>query len=172
MSHIERSLIIFKPHAVARGIVGEIITRFERVGLKIVGTKMLQPDYDKYFHHYETIGTMVSRHGQKIFDTTLEMMNEGPVIALVLEGVEAVAVIRKMVGSTEPKSSAPGTIRGDYSHLSYGHADANEIGLPNILHASGNLEEAQKEIAHWFSDSELFNYEAAHEKSTQPKKNK
>ena len=105
----EKTLIIFKPDAVQRGIVGEILARFEKVGLKIVGAKMLRPDYDHYYHHYENIGKMVSRRGQKAFDVTLEMMNAGPVIAFVLEGVEAVSLVRKMVGATEPKSALPGT---------------------------------------------------------------
>lgn len=166
----EKTLIIFKPDAVQRGIVGEILTRFEKVGLKIVGTKMIKPDYDHYFHHYENIGKMVSRRGQKTFDVTLEMMNEGPVIAFVLEGVEAVALVRKMVGTTESKSALPGTIRGDYSHMSFAYADANEVGLPNLIHASGDPTEAAAEIAHWFSENELFEYEAAHEKFTQKKK--
>jgi nucleoside diphosphate kinase len=108
MAMLERSLIVFKPDSVQRGIIGEVITRFEKAGLKIVGAKMLQPSYDHYYHHYENIGKMVSRRGQKVFDVTLEMMNEGPVIAFVLEGVEAVALVRKMVGSTEPKSALPG----------------------------------------------------------------
>jgi len=164
---IERSLIVFKPDAVQRGIVGEILSRFEKIGLKIVGTKMLQPSYEHYFHHYENIGKMISRRGQKTFDVTLSMMNEGPVIAFVLEGVEAVSLIRKMVGTTEPKSAAPGTIRGDYSHMSFAHADANEIGVPNIIHASGDVEEAKLEIAHWFSETELFSYSTVHEKFTQ-----
>jgi len=98
------------------------------------------------------------------------MMNEGPVIAFVLEGVEAVSLIRKMVGTTEPKSAAPGTIRGDYSHMSFAHADANEIGVPNIIHASGDVEEAKLEIAHWFSETELFSYSTVHEKFTQAQK--
>ena len=167
---IERSLIVFKPDAVQRGIVGEILYRFEKIGLKIVGTKMLQPSYEHYFHHYENIGKMISRRGQKTFDVTLSMMNEGPVIAFVLEGVEAVSLIRKMVGTTEPKSAAPGTIRGDYSHMSFAHADANEIGVPNIIHASGDVEEAKLEIAHWFSETELFSYSTVHEKFTQAQK--
>ncbi len=170
MDTIERSLIVFKPDAVQRGIVGEILSRFEKTGLKIVGAKMLQPSYDHYFHHYEKIGKMISRRGQKAFDVTLSMMNEGPVIAFVLEGVEAIALIRKMVGVTEPKSALPGTIRGDYSHMSFGHADLNEVGIPNILHASGDKEEAAQEIAHWFSETELFTYTTAHEKFTQTKK--
>lgn len=166
----ERTLIVFKPDAVQRGIVGEILTRFEKVGLKIVGSKMLKPDYAHYHKHYEEIGKVISRRGQKVFDVTLKMMNEGPVIAFVLEGVESASLVRKMVGATEPKSALPGTVRGDYSHVSYAHADANEIGIPNILHASGDAAEAKLEIAHWFSENELFDYETIHEKFTQPRK--
>jgi nucleoside-diphosphate kinase len=166
----EKTLIIFKPDAVQRGIVGEILARFEKVGLKIVGSKMLSPDYDHYYHHYENIGKMVSRRGQKAFDVTLDMMNAGPVIAFVLEGVEAVSLVRKMVGATEPKSALPGTVRGDYAHMSFGHADANDVGIPNLMHASGDVEEAKAELAHWFSEGELFDYETVHEKFTQTKK--
>jgi nucleoside-diphosphate kinase len=169
---LERTLIIFKPDAVQRGIVGEILSRFEKSGLKIVGSKMLRPSYDHYYHHYENIGKMVSRRGQKAFDVTLSMMNEGPVIAFVLEGIEAVALVRKMVGATEPKSALPGTIRGDYAHMSFSHADENDVGIPNLIHASGDLEEAKIEISHWFSEAELYDYETAHEKFTQTKKNK
>jgi len=165
---MERTLVVFKPDAVKRGIVGEILTRFERVGLKVVGVKMLQPDYDHYYHHYETIGKMVTRRGKEIFDVTLEMMNEGPVIAMVLEGIEAVAVVRKMVGGTEPKAAQPGTIRGDYSHISFAHADAEGIATPNIIHASGDPEEAKQEIEHWFSEAELFSYQTVHEPYTLP----
>ena len=164
--NLERTLILFKPDALQRGLVGEILTRFERVGLRIVGTKMLAPDTDHYYKHYEEIGTLKTRAGDKIFDITLQMMSVGPVIAMVFEGVEAVALVRKMVGATEPKSSAPGTIRGDYSHMSYGYADNEEKGIPNLIHASGDSEEATKEIAHWFTDEELFDYQALHEKFT------
>lgn len=168
---MEQTLIILKPDALQRGIVGEIITRFERVGLKIIATKMLQPDYDHYYHHYEGISQMISRRGQDAFDVTLAMMQEGPVIAIVLEGVEAVEQVRKMVGTTEPKSAAPGTIRGDYAHVSFAHANSKNLGIANLIHASGDTEEAKKEIAHWFSDGELFTYSALHEKFTQPRKN-
>jgi nucleoside-diphosphate kinase len=165
----EQSLIIFKPDAVQRGIVGEILSRFERVGLKIIGMKMILPDRDHYFHHYETIGKIVSRRGQKTFDALLEMMSEGPVIAVVLEGIDAVSLIRKMVGATESKVALPGTIRGDYSHHSFAHLDRNNLAIPNVIHASGDVEEAKAEIAHWFSESELFDYETVHEKFTQRK---
>ncbi len=170
MAHLERTLIIFKPDAIQRGLVGEILTRFEKVGLKIVGSKMLKPDYDKFYHHYENIGKVISRRGQKVFDITLEMMSAGPVIAFVLEGIEAASLVRKMVGATEPKSALPGTIRGDYAHISYSHADINEVGIPNLIHASGDAEEAKLEVAHWFSENELFDYETTHEKFTQVKK--
>ncbi len=166
----EKTLIIFKPDAVQRGIVGEILSRFEKAGLKIVGTKMLKPDYNQFFHHYENIGKVISRRGQKVFDITLDMMASGPVIAMVLEGVEAVSLVRKMVGTTEPKSALPGTVRGDYSHMSFGYADKEEVGIPNLIHASGDSEEAKAEVAHWFSESELFEYETVHEKFTQTKK--
>lgn len=165
----EQTLIIFKPDTVQRGVVGEILSRFEKVGLKIVGMKMIRPDTDHYFHHYETIGKMVSRRGQKTFDATLLMMSEGPVIACVLEGVEAASLVRKMVGATEPKAALPGTIRGDYAHVSFAHADKQDLAVANIVHASGDAQEASEEIAHWFSQSELFAYESVHEKFTQRK---
>jgi len=169
---IERTLIVFKPDAVQRGIVGEILSRFERIGLKIVGVKMLQPGYDHFFYHYETIGQMITRRGKEKFDITLKMMSEGPVIAMVLEGIEAVSLVRKMVGTTEPKNAQPGTIRADYAHMSFSYADEQGIGIPNVIHASGNEDEAEKEISHWFSTSEIFSYETVHEKFTQGKNNK
>jgi nucleoside-diphosphate kinase len=164
--NLEQTLIVFKPDALQRGLVGEILTRFEKVGLRIVGTKMLAPDKAHYETHYESIGKLKTRAGDHIFDITLQMMNEGPVIAMVLEGVESVALVRKLVGSTEPKSSAPGTIRGDFSHMSYGYADTAAKGIPNLIHASGDPKEAEQEIHHWFSDDELYDYEALHEKFT------
>lgn len=166
---MQKTLIIFKPDAVMRGIVGEILSRFERVGLKIVGAKMLQPDYDHYFHHYEGIGTLKTRKGEEIFETQMREMQQGPVIAMVLEGVEAVEQVRKMVGPTEPKSAQPGTIRGDYAHMTYGHASAAERGVPNVLHASADTTEAEKEIAHWFKAEELVDYDNSHTHFTQPK---
>ena len=165
-SKIERTLVVFKPDAVQRGIVGEILTRFERVGLKIVGTKMLSPDREHYYTHYEEIGKMVTRRGEKAFDMALEFMTQGPVIAMVFEGVEAVELVRKLVGGTEPKTALPGTIRGDYSHMSFGYADEHNVGIPNLIHASGSIEEAKQEISHWFSDFEIYNYTSPREKFT------
>lgn len=166
MAEVEKTLVLFKPDAVQRGVVGEILTRFERVGLKIVGTKMIAPDRDHYYKHYEEIGKMVTRRGEETFNITLDLMLEGPVIAMVFEGVEAVALVRKLVGTTEPKSALPGTIRGDYSHMSFGFADTAKKGIPNLIHASGDPEEAEQEIGHWFSDEELFDYGVLNEKFT------
>ena len=163
---IQRSLILFKPDAVQRGIVGEILTRFERVGLKIIGTKMIFPSKEHYHKHYEGIGKMVTRRGEKAFDMALEFMTQGPVIAMVFEGVEAVELVRKLVGGTEPKTALPGTIRGDYSHMSFGYADEHNVGIPNLIHASGSIEEAKQEISHWFSDFEIYDYTSPREKFT------
>ena len=163
---IQRTLILFKPDAVQRGIVGEILTRFERVGLKIIGTKMIFPNKEHYYKHYEGIGKMVTRRGEKAFDMALEFMTQGPVIAMVFEGVEAVELVRKLVGGTEPKTALPGTIRGDYSHMSFGYADEHNVGIPNLIHASGSVEEAKQEIEHWFADHEIYDYHSPREKFT------
>ena len=169
---MERTLIILKPDAVKRGIAGEILTRFEKVGLKIVCIKMLAPDRDDFFHHYENISKMVSRRGQEAFDVTLEMMQEGPVIFAVLEGIKAVSLVRKMVGETEPEKAAPGTVRGDYAHMGFDCSNKEKIGVPNLIHASGDTDEAKAEIAHWFSKDELFSYQTVHEHYTQAKARK
>jgi nucleoside-diphosphate kinase len=138
--------------------MGEIVTRFERVGLKIVGAKMVWVDAEFSKKHY-------AEHVSKAFYKGLEeVITSGPVLALVLEGIEAIALVRKMVGSTEPKSSAPGTIRGDFAHVSYGYADAAGIGIKNLIHASDTPANAKKEVELWFSPKELHSYETVHEK--------
>ncbi len=164
---MERTLIILKPDAVQRGLMGEIISRFERAGLKIIGMKMVHPSEEHYLHHYEAISKIKSRRGEEVYQRNTDFMMSSPVIAVVLEGVEAVELVRKMVGDTEPKSAAPGTIRGDYAHMTYEHANKLGGGLPNLIHASGDLKEAKEEIAHWFSESELFDYKTAHDHLTQ-----
>lgn len=166
---MERTLVVFKPDAIQRGIVGEVLSRFEKVGLKIVGTKMVNPDEAHYYHHYETIGKMVSRRGEAQFKVQLGAMQEGPVIAMVLEGVEAVSLVRKMVGATNTKEAAPGTIRGDFAHASLDYVNEHNVALPTVLHASGDPEEAAEELAHWFGDDEIFaDYQTVHEYFTQP----
>ncbi len=164
---MERTLIILKPDAVKRGLTGEIISRFERAGLKIVGAKMLRPDYDQFYYHYENISKMVSRRGKEAFEVTLAMMQEGPVMAFVLQGLGAAGLVRKMVGDTEPQKALPGTIRGDFAHMGFAHANAHGIGVPNVIHASGDAEEAKEEIKHWFSENEIFEYETVAETYTQ-----
>lgn len=166
MADIERTLVLFKPDAVQRGVIGDILSRFERVGLKIVGTKMIAPTKEQYYKHYEEIGKMITRRGEDKFNVTLDMMLEGPVIAMVFEGVEAVELVRKLVGPTEPKSAPPGTIRGDFSHMSFVYGDTAQKGIPNLIHASGDDAEAEQEIAHWFSESELYDYSLLNEKFT------
>ncbi len=163
---IQRSLVVCKPDAVQRGIVGEILQRFERVGLKIVGMRMVMPDEEQYKQHYEDIGQMITRRGEQTFRYNLAYMMTGPVIAVVLEGVEAVPLVRKIVGSTEPKSADMGTIRGDYSHMSFGYSNAKGMGVPNLVHASGTVEEAKREIKLWFEDDELYDYSDLNEKYT------
>lgn len=164
---MERTLVLLKPDSVQRGLIGEIVMRFEKAGLKIVGMKMIHPDEDYYHHHYETISGLKSRLGEAAFRRNTEFMVSGPVIAVVLEGVEAISLVRKMVGDTEPKTAAPGTIRGDYAHMSVSHANAKDSGLPNLIHASGDKKEAEEEIAHWFSETELFEYKTTNQHLTQ-----
>lgn len=183
---MERTLIILKPDAVKRAIVGEIISRFEKVGLKIVGAKMLVPDPDLLVSHYpEDLVPIVGNKtlkdwkaygvesdesadqiGRMVIDETRNFMASGPVLAMVLEGGHAVEIVRKLVGSTGPKDSPPGTIRGDYAHLSLGRASSAKKGAANLIHASGAPDEAEKEIAMWFKPEELFAYQTVHEHLT------
>lgn len=163
---VQKTLIILKPDALQRGIVGEILTRFERVGLKMVGMKMVAPTREQLYGHYEDIGKMLSRRGESTFQVTLDYMLTGPVIAVILEGIGAVPLVRKIVGTTEPQSADMGTIRGDYSHMSFVYADKAHKSVPNLIHASSDPEEAKKEIRHWFSGSEIHQYNVLHEKFT------
>ena len=164
---MERTLIILKPDAVKRALMGEILNRFEKAGLKIIGMKMVSPDEAHYHHHYETISQLISRRGEEVFKRNSQFMMSGPVVAVALEGVEAVTIVRKIVGNTDPKQAAPGTIRGDYAHTNIEHVNKHGIALPNLIHASGNSDEAKAEVAHWFAPEELFEYKTVHEHLTQ-----
>jgi len=164
---MERTLILLKPDSVKRGLIGEIIARFEKAGLKIIGAKMVSPDESHYHHHYESISKLISRRGKDVFHKNADFMMSGPVVAIVLEGINAINVVRKIVGDTDPGAALPGTIRGDYAHMTIEHALSNNVGLPNLVHASGNSDEAVQEIKHWFSDQELFEYATVHEHLTQ-----
>jgi nucleoside-diphosphate kinase len=154
---IERTLVLLKPDAVQRSLIGELISRFEKVGLKIVAMKMvwITPDFSK--KHY-------SAHVNKPFYKSLEaFITAGPVVAMAIEGISAVEVVRKIVGSTEPKTAPAGTIRGDYAHHSYHFTDMKGIAIRNIIHASGTPEEAKQEIKLWFKENEIHSYKTVHD---------
>ncbi len=161
---MERSLVLLKPDAIDRGLIGEIITRFEKVGLKIAGLKMIQATEEHAKKHYTE--DVAIRRGEHVRKMMIDMLMSGPVVAICLEGVEAVELVRKLIGGTEPKSALPGTIRGDYSHVSFKHADEKGIGIMNLVHASGNLEEAEQEIKVWFTDEELHGHKPDYIKHT------
>lgn len=161
---MERTLILLKPDAIDRGIAGEIITRFERVGAKLVGLKLLVSEKDTASRHYTD--DLAKRRGEKVRERMIAMITSGPILAIVLEGVEIIEVARKMVGATEPKAAAPGTIRGDYAHVSYKYADENNIGVFNLIHASDSPVSAEAEIGVWFKPEELVSHKPSYTKFT------
>lgn len=163
MATVQNTLIVLKPDTVGRSIIGEIISRFERAWLHVVGMKMANPTKEFLHSHYEWIGKLWTRKGDAILNDVVDMMQSMPVVAMVIQGVEAVDYVRKMVGSTEPKSAAPWTIRGDYAHISYGYVDNNpDANLYNLIHASADAEEAAQEVPLWFSKEELFDSTPLH----------
>ncbi len=161
---MERTLVLLKPDAVDRGLVGEIIHRFERAGMKIAGMKMIQSQREHAEKHYTE--DLAKRRGENVRKMMIEMLTSGPIVAVCLEGVEAVELVRKMVGATEPKAAAPGTIRGDYAHVSFKHADEKKIGILNLVHASSSVEEAAQEIEVWFAPEELHGHQPGYTKHT------
>ncbi len=160
---MERSLVLLKPDTVQRGLVGRIIQRFEDVGLKIVGMKMVWIDDDFAKKHYFDVA---ERHGEAILQANVEFLTMGPIVAIVFEGVGAVPIIRKLVGGTYPDSANPGTIRGDFSHHNKEWTDRDGRAIRNLVHASGSVDEAKIEIDLWFKPEELQDYKVDHEKHT------
>lgn len=158
---VERTLVLLKPDAVGRGLTGRILARFEDAALKIVGIKMkhLDPEFTKK-HYFD----LEERAGKAIYDTTSTFMQTGPVIALALEGVDAVAKVRKMIGPTFPDQAAPGTVRGDFAHQTKTSSEVSGKAVMNLVHASGNSEEAEYEVNLWFDNTEQFQYETLAEK--------
>ena len=152
---MERTLIVLKPDGVQRALVGRILQRFEDAGMKIIGMKMVWIDADFAKKHYYDLA---ERRGEHVLKNMVDLMTEGPVLAAVLEGVEAVANVRRIVGGTEPKSAAPGTIRGDFAHHSFAYTDEKDRGIRNLIHASGEVDEAKSEIKLWFKDDEIHDY--------------
>jgi nucleoside-diphosphate kinase len=154
----ERTLVILKPDAVARGLAGRILQRFEEASLKIIGMKMRTMDADFTRKHYFDLE---ERLGAAVYNATAGFMQRGPVIAFVLEGENAVGTVRKLVGTTYPNEAQPGSIRGDFAHQSKAVATATGKPVANLVHASGNRDEAEYEVKLWFDESELYTYRTA-----------
>ncbi len=182
----ERTLVVVKPDGVQRSLIGEILGRYERTGLKLVGLKMLVPSPDFVEKHYSLDPEWRVKTGLKTIEsykkkgkmppsedplqiTEIILRNlkkylvSGPVVAMVWQGIHAVGIIRKITGGTEPLTSDVGTIRGDLTIDSYEMADIDSRAVRNLLHASGSPEEAEKEIALWFNPEELLNYRLINE---------
>jgi nucleoside-diphosphate kinase len=184
MSHPkeERTLVIVKPDGVQRSLVGEIIRRYERTGLKLTAMKMVIPTGDMATDHYmvggeewlENVGKKAfeayERKGEKspfathrengmaVLKANAAYLSAGPVVAMIWEGNQAIGIVRKITGATEPLSSDVGTIRGDFTVDSYKIADMDQRSVRNLIHASGSTEEAEKEITIWFKNEEIVSY--------------
>jgi len=183
----EQTLVIIKPDGIQRSLIGEIISRYERVGLKLVAMKMMTPTRDLIEKHYTLDPEWRRVTGEKTIkgykdkglvpptEDPLEVtgillgrlatyMTSGPVIAMIWEGAHAVAIVRKLTGGTEPLTSDVGTIRGDFVLDSYQMTDHDGRSVRNLVHASGSVKEAQDEIRHWFSAKEIIEYRHVQEK--------
>jgi nucleoside-diphosphate kinase len=152
---LERTLVLLKPDAVQRGLMGQVLQRFEQAGLKVVGCRMELIDDDLARRHYFDVE---ERHGAETFQKLVTFMQSGPVLALAIEGVEAIRVVRKLVGATFPDEALPGTIRGDFSHHSRAHSGESGKAIMNLVHASGNQEDAAHELGVWFTEGQLHSY--------------
>ncbi len=179
----ERTFVIIKPDGVQRALVGEIVKRLERVGLKIAGMKLVAlssvPE-EKIWEHYnkddawferkgvgfveslKNAGQPVTKepieYGKDIVRALITYMKAGPVIMLVLQGNQAVAVVKKLVGETEPATSDVGTIRGDFTIDSFPLANVDDRAVRNLIHCSDNIDDARREVSLWFTQEELVNY--------------
>lgn len=177
----EKTLVVIKPDGVQRSLIGEIIKRYERAGLKLVGLKMLLPTESFIEEHYLVDPEWKMKNGTKTIEaykkagitppvddpikqaeSTLDglkkFLSSSPVVAMVWQGMHAVVLARKISGGTEPLTSGPGTIRGDFTTDSYEIADDDKRAVRNLVHASGSVEDAEKEISHWFGKDELVDY--------------
>ena len=186
----ERTLVLVKPDGVIRGLIGETILRFEKRGLKIIALKMVWPTSEHIDQHYPShnewfsnVGSRTSEFfknknidvkehfgtenaveiGKQVKDWLLDYMTVGPVVAMVIEGMHAITTVRKLVGHTYPIEALPGTIRGDFSVDTPSAANVEKRVVKNIVHASGNEDEAMHEIEHWFSPEEIHHYKRAAE---------
>ena len=186
----EKTLVIIKPDGVKRGLTGEIIQRIEQRGLKIIAIKMFQAKADDLNKHYpvtkeylENLGgktlTTYAKYGldaQKEMGTSnpeeigvlvqkwlIDFMTSGPSVKIVVEGIHAVEMVRKLVGNSIPALAEMGTIRGDFSVDSAALANKNQRAVHNLIHASETPEEAKHELSYWFSPEEIFDYKRAEE---------
>lgn len=182
----ERTLVIIKPDGIQRALIGEIMGRYERLGLKLVGLKMMVPTAEQVEGHYtldpewrrvtgeKTIKSYKDRGltppsedpleiTAKILKNLKKYLTAGPVIAMVWQGAHAVELVRKVTGGTEPRGAAVGTIRGDFVVDSYIMSDNDDRAVRNLIHGSGSVAEANMEIPHWFSKEELIDYKVTHE---------
>ncbi len=182
----ERTLVIVKPDGVQRSLIGEIVQRYERVGLKLVAMKMMLPTTEQIEQHYtldpnwrritgEKRIESARKKGEKppsedpleitavILQNLKKYMTSGPVVVMVWEGAHAAAIVRKIVGGTEPLSTDVGTIRGDYVLDSYTMSDTDGRAIRNLVHASGSPAEAEMEIKHWFTEKEILDYRLVQE---------
>lgn len=184
--HQERSLIILKPDAVQRSLMGEIIGRFERKGLKFVGFKFFCPSEEHLFAHYNKDDEWFEKKGQNmianlkeqgkepekeaieygkdIIRAVIKEMRQSPVLAIVVEGGDAINQVTKLVGTTEPATADIGTIRGDFTIDTYAHSTYEDRSIRNLIHCSDVPEEAEREIALWFDEGELMDYTTAQER--------
>lgn len=182
----ERTLVIIKPDGIQRTLVGEIMRRYERMGLKLAALKMMVSNPEHIEKHYtldpawrqvtgeKTIQSYIDKGLEppsrdplavtaKILENLKKYMTSGPVIAMIWQGAHAVSIVRKITGKTEPLTSDVGTIRGDFVIDSYQMSDSDGRSVRNLIHASGSVEEAEKEIAHWFSPEEIVSYRLVQE---------
>jgi nucleoside-diphosphate kinase len=184
--HHERSLVILKPDSIQRGLIGDIISRFEKKGLKITAMKMVWPTLDQAKRHYDQPESAMITLGERTLaaykEKGIEMNKEpieiakevqkklltyitaGPVVVMVIEGAHAIAHVRKIRGNTNPLNADVGSITADLSIDSYFIADDSERAVRNLVHASGTVDEAENEIKIWFTEEEIHNYDLAIEK--------
>ena len=176
----EQTLVILKPDAVQRGLMGEVISRIERTGLKVVAMKFLVPNEDQCWKHYakdeawflskgnritndrQEQGLPIEKepieYGRDIISANVKFFTAGPVLAFVIEGNQSVAIVKKLVGGTEPTTSDVGTIRGDLTLDSYALSSIDNRAVRNLVHCSDSPEEAGREIALWFAQEEIVKY--------------
>jgi nucleoside-diphosphate kinase len=181
----EHSLVIIKPDGIQRSLMGDIISRFERTGLKFIAMKLLVPKAEQCWTHYNKDeewflkkGTRIvddrtaqglpiekeaMEYGKDIIQSNVDFFTSGPVLAMVIEGNQSVAIIKKIVGGTEPTTSDVGTIRGDYTVDSYALSSIDNRAVRNLVHCSDSPEEAEREIKIWFSPEELIGYRLVQE---------